>query len=301
MSAHVYHWKHGWIPLDHTAALSKAKGNREVAARMLADATSTSAGIHNRRDVARALLRINTVPDEHRHAAFAQVRDAAPKHGSADLLPGHTEPGGAEVGRDLQKSVPDREVVGFTDDLDAGKAAEVANVWKSLVGEFPQIPGGLRVESQGTRRDGVVSAKASALKIGDEYHIAGISVSPRLMSSDGRADKGFASQVEHGHFVGGGDNITHSITHEFGHLLDFYTGRKLSVKRAQRKAWEAAGIEPGPDVDLWLRRNMSGYARSDRDEAIAEAFADVKLNGASASPVSLEIYNELIRLLANKG
>lgn len=24
----VYHWKHGWIPLDHAAALSKAKGDR---------------------------------------------------------------------------------------------------------------------------------------------------------------------------------------------------------------------------------------------------------------------------------
>lgn len=44
MMAVVYHWKHGWIPLDHTAALSKAKGNHERAAAMLEDARS-SAGI----------------------------------------------------------------------------------------------------------------------------------------------------------------------------------------------------------------------------------------------------------------
>lgn len=30
-TGHVYHWKHGWIPLDHFAALQKAKGNRELA------------------------------------------------------------------------------------------------------------------------------------------------------------------------------------------------------------------------------------------------------------------------------
>lgn len=31
----VYHWSHGWVPLDHAAALSKAKGNHEAAARMM--------------------------------------------------------------------------------------------------------------------------------------------------------------------------------------------------------------------------------------------------------------------------
>jgi hypothetical protein len=31
MQGHVYHWKHGWIPLTHTAALSKAKGNEKAA------------------------------------------------------------------------------------------------------------------------------------------------------------------------------------------------------------------------------------------------------------------------------
>jgi hypothetical protein len=32
----IYHWKHGWIPLDHAAALSKAKGNHAAATRYLA-------------------------------------------------------------------------------------------------------------------------------------------------------------------------------------------------------------------------------------------------------------------------
>lgn len=33
---HVYHWKHGWIPLDHVAALSKAKGSHKGAERIMA-------------------------------------------------------------------------------------------------------------------------------------------------------------------------------------------------------------------------------------------------------------------------
>jgi hypothetical protein len=33
---HVYHWKHGWIPLTHFAALQKAHGSREGAIRYLA-------------------------------------------------------------------------------------------------------------------------------------------------------------------------------------------------------------------------------------------------------------------------
>lgn len=36
MAHRIYHWKHGWIPLDHVAALSKAKGRETGARRYLA-------------------------------------------------------------------------------------------------------------------------------------------------------------------------------------------------------------------------------------------------------------------------
>lgn len=35
MKDHVYHWKHGWIPLTHFAALQKAHGSQKGAARFL--------------------------------------------------------------------------------------------------------------------------------------------------------------------------------------------------------------------------------------------------------------------------
>lgn len=38
----VYQWKHGWIPLTHAAALSKAKGNRKIADRIMASSAKLS-------------------------------------------------------------------------------------------------------------------------------------------------------------------------------------------------------------------------------------------------------------------
>lgn len=35
MATHVYHWKHGWIPLTHAAALAKAHGNHKLAERLV--------------------------------------------------------------------------------------------------------------------------------------------------------------------------------------------------------------------------------------------------------------------------
>jgi hypothetical protein len=84
----VYHWKHGWIPLDHTAALSKAKGNHEAAAKMLGDARGGGTGIKSRRDVAGAMRDLpNLSRETDRRSARDQIHDAASKHNATDLLP----------------------------------------------------------------------------------------------------------------------------------------------------------------------------------------------------------------------
>jgi hypothetical protein len=96
--AHIYHWKHGWIPLDHTAALSKAKGNHAAAARMLGDAHDGTAGMHSRQDVAKALVSLPDVPAADRPDAHAQIAEAAARHNSTDLLP-TSRPGAAHEAR----------------------------------------------------------------------------------------------------------------------------------------------------------------------------------------------------------
>jgi hypothetical protein len=80
---HVYHWKHGWIPLDHIAALSKAKGSHTLAARYLAAAHGHDAGIRNAHDAAKAATKLHEIPKaEDRAKAAAQVREAAAHHGA---------------------------------------------------------------------------------------------------------------------------------------------------------------------------------------------------------------------------
>ena len=86
-AGHVYHWRHGWIPLDHTAALSKAKGNHSAANRMLADARGHDAGINSRRDVAKAAISLPSVHADSRQSAKRDVVFAAQKHDAQDVLP----------------------------------------------------------------------------------------------------------------------------------------------------------------------------------------------------------------------
>lgn len=84
----VYHWKHGWIPLDHEAALSKAKGNHTLAAAYLRDAPHAK-GIDSRQHVAKAVLDLPNVPSVDRADAHRQLREAATAHDADDLLPVH--------------------------------------------------------------------------------------------------------------------------------------------------------------------------------------------------------------------
>jgi hypothetical protein len=45
----IYHWRHGWIPLDHYAALSKAHGREDAARKLLpGHSTGKSAHLENR-------------------------------------------------------------------------------------------------------------------------------------------------------------------------------------------------------------------------------------------------------------
>jgi hypothetical protein len=88
MPQHVYHWKHGWIPLDHAAALQKAKGNHVTAARYMADASSAESGIHKREDVAKALIRTTEISDPtDRARARQEVSAAAERLNAIDSIP----------------------------------------------------------------------------------------------------------------------------------------------------------------------------------------------------------------------
>jgi hypothetical protein len=78
----VYHWKHGWIPLDHYAALSKAHG-RESGAKLL-------------------MGRFGVTGDDHvtrTHPVGAAVRATQPgiSNETRGRVVGHTEHGMVQV------------------------------------------------------------------------------------------------------------------------------------------------------------------------------------------------------------
>lgn len=130
-AAHVYHWKHGWIPLDHTAALSKAKGNHKLAATYIA-AVPEARGIHTRQDVAKATLDLPNIPNHaDRAAATAETAHAARGIGATDLLPTpmRTRP---IAGRDLA-DVADDDLAGLlTEAATHGDAHDIDHVVAEL-------------------------------------------------------------------------------------------------------------------------------------------------------------------------
>lgn len=95
--ARVYHWKHGWIPLDHVA-LNRG-GHPTQAQGPIAGASKTERSLHhphpetgikNRRQLAQAITRLPSIPDaqDKRHARD-EVRAAAVRLKATDLLPGN--------------------------------------------------------------------------------------------------------------------------------------------------------------------------------------------------------------------
>jgi len=158
----VYHWKHGWIPLDHTAAMKKAKGNHELADKMLSDAPHAN-GIQSRQDVAKAVRDLPNVPESHRSHALTNVREAAAKHDSLDLVPGSGHRGSVtrsrgdsehqfqmqnEKGRAAVKRPADH--TDFSKMSDADLDAAIARVEKA--GGMAHILSGLRREKAARAR-----------------------------------------------------------------------------------------------------------------------------------------------------
>lgn len=84
---HVFHWKHGWIPLDHASALKKAKGDKKLAAQYLDDAPKAR-GMKGRREISHAVRDVPNIDHTpHRHDAIRETVDQAQRQGAHDLIP----------------------------------------------------------------------------------------------------------------------------------------------------------------------------------------------------------------------
>jgi hypothetical protein len=84
---------------------------------------------------------------------------------------------------------------------------------------------------------------------------------------------------------------TGTALHEFGHAVAFASDDGMVLARAElllrRRATEQNTYASA------AARQVSGYAATDQHELLAEAFADVMVNGDGASVLSKELFAQL--------
>lgn len=94
-----------------------------------------------------------------------------------------------------------------------------------------------------------------------------------------------------------------TMVHEIGHAVDYAGNREArrSAAGVVRAMYNSSGSTQ--DYSEWLRENLTGYSLTSAPdgrtvlnvgEALAEAFADVEINGADASPTSKALHKLLV-------
>lgn len=114
----------------------------------------------------------------------------------------------------------------------------------------------------------------------------------RYWSGPGQRDKYLLSlkESEESRWHPPGTNTPMGVAvHEFGHILDNSLGNDayLEVWRTLQRR-----VEPGHSQS-GIAREISDYAAENMQELVAEAFADVMINGDGATPASREIFDIL--------
>jgi len=111
-----------------------------------------------------------------------------------------------------------------------------------------------------------------------------------------------ANDVAQGFHPAGLGNVQGIISHEFGHVIDTQTAfaqgksaRKVIVDLGKSKGYKVNSTEAW----RWQHDNLPGYAFDRKGsfngtEAIAEAFADVEVNGSRATESSRALWQHLI-------
>lgn len=109
-------------------------------------------------------------------------------------------------------------------------------------------------------------------------------------------------------FVEEGKEVEATTTHEFGHVIDYFTG-VINEKKILELVSEVLGRtvtknDRSLGEELFSQDLLSGYSRKKTDksinpvELVAESFQDVEMNGENAKDLSKLVHQELMRRLA---
>lgn len=194
------------------------------------------------------------------------------------------------------------DAVGFDNpNLDPEAVREFARAVDEMLFRYPDVDLD-RVEIRPLGRD--TYARATSYRHPDGTHSAGkLALNERYATNLELMARHVAADEADGHLVpGSADRPVYStLVHEFGHSIAF-EGQEKSAATAldalkdyyekTRGRMDTAGFE------AWLAQ-LSGYSfykngRFDADEALAEAFTDVELNGEAASEPAKVLFWHLL-------
>lgn len=234
--------------------------------------------------------------------AGAEAAQAAVRKPGVDLsgIRGAKTP--TDVGDELQRILGGRgKVSGFDAGLDVEKVRTAAEQAALMFERYPQVSADVKILPI---KNVKVYAQAGARADGTGLDLE---ISAGKMSKRSKIGDTFANDCRHGHFHAdeGVDPIRYVLSHEFGHLVDFAgrgagvpsaTGIRIDVQAIQARLLADEGITNahGKEAAAWRKKNVSGYGRTNQDELVAEAFADVVINGDKAKPYSRLIHDEYV-------
>jgi hypothetical protein len=122
-------------------------------------------------------------------------------------------------------------------------------------------------------------------------------------------DKQYSVKTRWNNFIEEGREVEATTTHEFGHVIDYFTG-KISEDKILEFVSEVLGRKVTENTaalgnELFENQLLSDYSRKfDKIypiELVAESFQDVEMNGANAKDLSKLVHQELMRRLAILG
>lgn len=217
--------------------------------------------------------------------------------------PGEVERLNARIGEELTDRHGIKVYAFDMPGVDTGTIREIATALDRMLAKYPHVRilsvdiGDVEGDIARALEDRVhyTDLKATRITFSKKY-----ATNPILLSKD------TADAVQRRHFFPRSQGAAYSaIVHEFGHALT-YAGQSAAVGRADSHLFDyylrTHGHEsPGGDIDssyrVWLDQ-LSGYSFWKGDihpmEALAEAFADVELNGERASEPARVLHNLLV-------
>ncbi|MGB3413167.1 MAG: phage minor capsid protein [Microbacteriaceae bacterium] len=228
-----------------------------------------------------------------------------PKELLAPQIPNFDGETAKEIGEQLQRHLASQNVQVLNFRGDADTAREYARAISEMSAKYGT--GILNtVEIRAISNPGVMAhATAKGNRVTGEISDGKITMATRYATSRETLKTAVSEAGTLGHFriISEVDPGYYVIVHEYGHLLDYSTGMKL-----QKDYWNIAAetakqekvATSGEEFRTWLNSQRSGYGKTNTAEGIAEAFADVEINGTNATALSKAVHKALLLLLGKQ-